>query len=57
MTKFTIFTDFRTPRESKQISEIIQLIKNGDYKKEIDLLRAYIAEGNTEEATKNKSKP
>ena len=56
MTKFTIFTDFRTPRESKQITEIIQLIRNGDYKKEIDLIRAYIAEGNSEEATKKKSK-
>jgi len=56
MTKFTTFTDFRTPRESKQISEIIQLIKNGDYKKEIDLIRAHIAEGNSEEATKIKSK-
>ena len=36
MAKFTTFTDFRTPKESKQISEIIQLIRNGDYKKEID---------------------
>ncbi len=56
MTKFTIFTDFRTPRESKQISEIIQLIRNGDYKKEIDLLRAHIAEGNSDEADKIKRK-
>ena len=56
MTKFTLFTDFRTPRGSKQISEIIQLIKNGDYKKEIDLLRAYIAEGNSDEADKIKRK-
>ncbi len=56
MTNFSIFTDFRTPRESKKISEIIRLIRNGDFKKEIDLLRAYIAEGNSEEASKIKSK-
>jgi hypothetical protein len=56
MAKFTTFTDFRTPKESKKLLEIIQLIRNGNYKKEIDLLRAHIAEGNSEEASKIKSR-
>lgn len=56
MENFSFFTDFKTPRDSKTLSEIIQLIRNSDYKKEIDLLRAYTAEGNSDEADKIKRK-
>lgn len=56
MTNFTFFTDFRTPKENIKLLKIIQLIKNGDYKKEIDLLRAHVERGNSDEATKIKSR-
>ena len=56
MTKFSFFTDFKTPRERKNFIEIMDIIKSGVYKTEIDLLRSKIASNNSKEASIIKSK-
>ena len=54
MSKLSIFYDFSTPKDPLTFSEILEFIKNGKWKLEINNIRDHIKKGRLEPASKLK---
>jgi len=50
MEKYSYFIDFKTPKDSFDMSQIIGFIKNGAHAEQINLLREFIKAGDTNNA-------
>ena len=54
MSKLSIFFDFSTPKDPLTFSEILEFIKNGNWKLEINNIREHIKKGRLETASELK---